>query len=588
MIERQNKVVNEVIKLLRYLKEYKLVSVLGPLFKLIEACFELAVPLVMANMIEKGIYAKNTDYIMKQGGILLLLGFSGLLFSVIAQFFSAKAAIGMAAKLRDDLFHHIVHMPFQVLDQNSPATLVSRLTIDVNQVQNCVNMCLRLFLRSPFIVFGAMIMAFRVDNENAVIFTIIIPVLFLIVLGIIYITIPFYKKVQKQLDQVMIMVRENITGIRVIRAFGRQEKEKNDFQEVGNQLSKQQLLAGKVSILMNPITYSIINIGLIVILYQGSAKIDAGNMSQGAMIALLNYMSQILVELIKMASLIIYISKALSSADRINSIFLQKSEELVETGKINLEPIHSLQFEQVNFKYEGEQKNTLNSISFTVSKGQMIGIAGSMGMGKTTLLNLIAGYYKPDHGSIYAKKEDGLQATCLNLKGRTGMVFQESILFSGTIMENISLGRADVSTEEMLHALKLSQSSEFVEKMPKGIHSHVSKLGKNLSGGQKQRLAIARALVRDPEILIFDDSYSALDYLTESKLRKEIRTIQKEKIIFIASQRISSFIEADKILVLENGKNVGFDSHQNLMANCMPYREICQSQGIACQDRNQV
>ncbi len=578
-----------MLKLLNYLKLYKIESILGPLFKLIEACFELAIPLVMANMIEQGIYKQNLEYIIKQGFLMLALGFLGLLFSITAQFFSAKAAIGMATRIREDLFAHIMKFSFKTQDKNEPATLITRLTQDINQVQNCVNMCLRLLLRSPFIVFGAMLMAFYVDANNAIIFAIIIPLLFVIVLGIIFLTIPFHAKVQKETDNLILKVHENITGIRVVRAFARQMQERAEFKKTNEELSIQQITAGKVVAFMNPITYCLINIGLVIILYQGALKIELGFMTQGALVALINYMSQILVELIKMASLIIYIAKAITSADRIESIFcidpdsgsanVQHTEsDVLERGAtVNM---NSIVLDQVSFCYPGEQKKTLDSISFSAVKGEMIGIAGSMGMGKTTLLHLIAGFYSPTGGNITILDDSNHPMLEVDLQKNTAFVFQETALFEGTIRENLIFGQRTIPEDKLLRALELSVANEFVEKMPGGIKSHLSKMGKNLSGGQKQRLAIARALVKDSPIYILDDSFSALDYITELKVRRNLKEIAKDKIIFVASQRISSLMEMDKILVLEQGKCVGFDHHDKLLLQCQTYRELCQYQGV--------
>ena len=590
--------VNNVFRLLKYLKKYKLEAFLGPLFKLTEACFELAVPLVMADMIEKGIHGRNSEYIIRQGLLLLLLGILGMLFSVTAQYFSAKAAIGMASDLREDLFSCIINMSFRQFDAASPSGYIARLSMDVNQVQNCVNMCLRLFLRSPFIVFGAMIMAFHVDAENAVIFSILIPVLFLIVLGLIFITIPFYTKVQKWIERVVISVRENVTGIRVIRAFGRQEQEKNDFNKVAGALVKEQIFAGKISAVMNPLTYILVNFGVMVILYKGNIAIRSGNMLQGELVALLNYMSQILVEVIKMASLILFISKALSSAGRINSVFDRNANDgdhdhnrlrpdVVETDLIvemdliaETGPISEMVVNNIDFSYSGQGTKIIEEISFHVRSGEMIGIAGSMGMGKTTLLKLLAGYENPDSGEVigFTDAPDGKRR--LDLTNRISTVFQETSLFSGTVRDNLLLAKPDATDTEIEVALKVAQAFEFIDELPDKLESKLSKMGKNLSGGQRQRLSIARAILSGKEILLLDDSFSALDYLTESKIRAELLNRKKDHIIFLSSQRIASLMAADKILVLENGRLIGFDKHEKLISSCAAYQELCRSQGI--------
>ena len=571
-----------MLRLLKYLKKYKIEAFLGPLFKLIEACFELAVPLVMAAMIEKGIHAKQSDEIIKQGTILLLLGVLGMLFSVTAQYFSAKAAIGMASDLREDLYWHIINMSFGQFDKKTPSGYVSRLSVDVNQVQNCVNMCLRLLLRSPFIVFGAMVMAFHVDAKNAIIFAVIIPILFVLVLCLILVTIPFYRKVQSLVDKVVTSVGENVTGIRVIRAFGRQEHEKRSFNNIVDLLSKEQLFAGKISAIMNPLTYILVNFGILVILYQGNLSIKSNTMTQGELVALLNYMSQVLVEVIKMASLILFISKALSSAGRINAVFQMGSRDEKETNGKNIQEseVSELILKNVDFSYSDTGYKTLEDISFHVKQGEIIGVAGSMGMGKTTLLKLLAGYETQDSGEIILIDGKSLSECNDFLASHTSMVFQETSLFSGTIKENLLLAKPNATDDELVQALKVAQAYEFVHEMPKQLASKLSKMGKNLSGGQRQRLSIARGILKDRKILLLDDSFSALDYLTESKIRTELISRKKHYITFLSSQRIASLMIADKIVVLENGKQVGFDTHSNLLKNCMAYQELCRSQGI--------
>ena len=571
-----------MLRLLKYLKKYKIEAFLGPLFKLIEACFELAVPLVMAAMIEKGIHAKQSDEIIKQGTILLLLGVLGMLFSVTAQYFSAKAAIGMASDLREDLYWHIINMSFGQFDKKTPSGYVSRLSVDVNQVQNCVNMCLRLLLRSPFIVFGAMVMAFHVDAKNAIIFAVIIPILFVLVLCLILVTIPFYRKVQSLVDKVVTSVRENVTGIRVIRAFGRQEHEKRSFNNIVDLLSKEQLFDGKISAIMNPLTYILVNFGILVILYQGNLSIKSNTMTQGELVALLNYMSQVLVEVIKMASLILFISKALSSAGRINAVFQMGSRDEKETNGNNIQEaeVSELILKNVDFSYSDTGNKTLEDISFHVKQGEIIGVAGSMGMGKTTLLKLLAGYETQDSGEIILIDGKSLSECNDFLASHTSMVFQETSLFSGTIKENLLLAKPNATDDELVQALKVAQAYEFVHEMPKQVASKLSKMGKNLSGGQRQRLSIARGILKDRKILLLDDSFSALDYLTESKIRTELISRKKHYITFLSSQRIASLMIADKIVVLENGKQVGFDTHSNLLKNCMAYQELCRSQGI--------
>ena len=567
-------------KLLKFLKNYKKETVLAPMFKLLEASFELMIPLVVAAIIDQGIGQGDLTYVYKMGGIMVLLGIVGLIAAVSAQFFAAKAAVGFATGLRSSLFSHIQSLSYTEIDTVGTSTLITRLTSDVNQVQSGVNMTLRLLLRSPFIVFGAMIMAFTVDVKSAMIFVVVIPLLCAVVFGIMLLTMPMYKLVQKRLDEVLTLTRENLTGIRVIRAFHKETEEIKKFKKGNEELTGIQLSVGRISGLMNPVTYVIINLGLVLLIYSGAIQVDAGRLTQGQVVALINYISQILVELVKMANLIVLITKALASANRISTLLDQQSS-MDESGGAAIEtdkemPI--LEFESVGFCYAGAGEESLSDIDFAVYPGETVGIIGGTGSGKTTLVNLIPRFYDATKGIVrYHGKPIGEYNT-EELRQRIGVVSQKAVLFKGTIKSNLQWGDEDASLEEMQDALKVSQSKEFVEKLDKYLDSPVAQGGKNLSGGQRQRLTIARALVRRPEILILDDSTSALDYATDAKLRAELKKGKNQMTTFIVSQRTSSIQSADKIVVLEDGKIVGLGTHRYLLEHCEVYQEIYDSQ----------
>lgn len=566
--------------LLIYLKDYKKETVLAPLFKLLEASFELMIPLAVAAIVDKGIGQNEIGYVYKMGGVMVLLGVVGLIAAVSAQFFAAKAAVGFATGLRSALFKHIQSLSYTEIDTVGTSTLITRLTSDVNQVQSGVNMTLRLLLRSPFIVFGAMIMAFTVDVKSAFIFVGVIPLLCLVVFGIMLLTMPLYKQVQKHLDKVLALTRENLTGIRVIRAFHKETEEIEKFKKGNEELTETQLLVGKISALMNPVTYVIINLGLVLLIYTGAMQVDSGRLTQGQVIALINYISQILVELIKMANLIVLITKALSSANRISSVFETKSS-MVEDGTAvfeKKEDVPILEFENVGFCYAGAGEESLSDIDFVVHQGETVGIIGGTGCGKTTLVNLIPRFYDATSGLIrfYGKpiREYGVE----ELRSRIGVVPQKAVLFKGSIQSNLQWGNENATPEEMNEALELAQAKEFVDQLDKKLDAPVTQGGKNFSGGQRQRLTIARALVRKPEILILDDSTSALDYATDARLRAGLKTLKNTMTTFIVSQRTSSIQSADKIIVLEDGKMVGIGTHKYLLEHCEVYQEIYDSQ----------
>ena len=562
------------------LKNYKKETILAPLFKLLEASFELMIPLVVAAIVDKGIGRGDLSYVYKMGGMMILLGIVGLIAAVIAQYFSAKAAVGVATKLRQSLFGHIQSLSYTEVDTVGTSTLITRLTSDVNQVQSGVNMTLRLLLRSPFIVFGAMIMAFTVDVKAAFVFVGVIPLLCIVVFGIMLLTMPMYQQVQKHLDKVLALTRENLRGIRVIRAFHKEKEEIEKFKKENESLTGMQLMVGKISALMNPVTYVIVNLGLVVLIYLGAMQVDAGHLSQGQVIALINYISQILIELIKMANLIVLITKALSSAKRINSVFDVKSS-MVEEGTEDIAedretPI--LEFENVSFCYANAGEESLSEIDFAVYKGETVGIIGGTGSGKSTLVNLIPRFYDATKGMVRFHGKPIEQYSLETLRERIGVVPQKAVLFKGTIKSNLCWGKKDASEEEMKEALLAAQALGFVEKRDQALDAPVAQGGKNFSGGQRQRLTIARALVRKPEILILDDSTSALDYVTDARLRMELKARKDTMTTFIVSQRTSSIQFADKIVVLEDGKMVGLGTHKYLLDHCEVYQEIYASQ----------
>lgn len=585
--------------LLKYLKDYKVESVLGPLFKMLEASFELFVPLVVASMIDIGIRNQDTGYILKMAGVLVLLAAIGLACSLTAQFFAAKAAVGFSTALRNALFAHINSLSYHEQDKIGTATLITRMTSDVNQVQSGLNLTLRLLLRSPFIVFGAMVMAFTVDTKAAMVFTVAIPALSVVVFGIMAVSMPLYKKVQRQLDQVTRSARENLTGVRVIRAFSRQKNEMEHFEASNDQLVKVQVFVGKISALMNPVTYVIINLAIVAVVWISGKQVDAGRITQGETVALVNYMSQILVELIKMANLIVSISKALACANRISRVFEEKTsiEDPVsfahkedvgastETGsglQKNTSEIGAKRskicFSHVSFAYNGSKEDSLTDISFQAEKGQTIGIIGGTGSGKTTLVNLIPRFYDVREGNILLDGRDVRTWPLRELREKFGVVPQKAVLFKGSLRENMKWGKADASDEEIYQALAIAQARDFVEAKGKGLKLFIEQGGKNLSGGQRQRLTIARALVRKPEILIMDDSASALDFATDARLRKAIREETRDMTVFLVSQRVATVRGADQIIVLDDGKIAGIGTHRQLLDGCQIYREICQSQ----------
>ena len=562
------------------LKNYKKETILAPLFKLLEASFELMIPLVVAAIVDKGIGQGDLSYVYKMGGMMILLGIVGLIAAVIAQYFSAKAAVGVATKLRQSLFGHIQSLSYTEVDTVGTSTLITRLTSDVNQVQSGVNMTLRLLLRSPFIVFGAMIMAFTVDVKAALVFVGVIPLLCIVVFGIMLLTMPMYQQVQKHLDKVLALTRENLRGIRVIRAFHKEKEEIDKFKKENESLTGMQLMVGKISALMNPVTYVIVNLGLVVLIYLGAMQVDAGHLSQGQVIALINYISQILIELIKMANLIVLITKALSSAKRINSVFDVKSS-MVEEGTEDIaedQETPILEFENVSFCYANAGEESLSEIDFAVYKGETVGIIGGTGSGKSTLVNLIPRFYDATKGMVRFHGKPIEQYSLETLRQRIGVVPQKAVLFKGTIKSNLCWGKKDASEEEMKEALLAAQALGFVEKRDQALDAPVAQGGKNFSGGQRQRLTIARALVRKPEILILDDSTSALDYVTDARLRRELKARKDTMTTFIVSQRTSSIQFADKIVVLEDGKMVGLGTHKYLLDHCEVYQEIYDSQ----------
>lgn len=576
-------------KLLVYLKDYKKESVLGPLFKLLEATFELIVPLVMAAIIDTGVATGDKSYIMKMCMVLVLLAVIGLTCSVTAQYFAAKAAVGFATKLRHALFAHIESLSFTEMDTVGTATLITRMTSDVNQVQNGVNLVLRLFLRSPFIVFGAMVMAFTIDVKAALVFVVTIPLLSIIVFGIMLISIPLYKKVQSALDKVLGITRENLTGSRVIRAFNKEDDEKVHFNENNDLLTRAQIYVGKISALMNPLTYVIINGAIVVLVWTGAVRVDNGYITQGEVVALINYMSQILVELVKLANLIININKSIACGNRIQSIFEmqpsitdgsgQKVDKVrTDTADRSEEAEYAVEFSHVGLTYAGAGDESLTDIDFKVKKGETIGIIGGTGSGKSSVVNLIPRFYDVTSGFIKVDGKDVKDYQLEELRGKIGTVLQKAVLFHGTIRENLKWGNPDATEEDLNRAITVAQAKEFVDNKEGRLDFEIEQGGKNLSGGQRQRLTIARAVVKKPEILILDDSASALDFATDAALRKAIREMEGETTVFIVSQRAASIQHADRIVVLDDGKIVGLGTSEELLESCEVYQEIYNSQ----------
>lgn len=580
---------NTMKKLLVYLKDYKKESVLGPLFKLLEATFELIVPLVMAAIIDTGVATGDKSYIMKMCMVLVLLAVIGLTCSITAQYFAAKAAVGFATKLRHALFAHIESLSFTEMDTVGTATLITRMTSDVNQVQNGVNLVLRLFLRSPFIVFGAMVMAFTIDVKVALVFVVTIPLLSIIVFGIMLISIPLYKKVQSALDKVLGITRENLTGSRVIRAFNKEDDEKVHFNENNDLLTRAQIYVGKISALMNPLTYVIINGAIVVLVWTGAVRVDNGYITQGEVVALINYMSQILVELVKLANLIININKSIACGNRIQSIFEmqpsitdgsgQKVDKVrTDTADRSEEAEYAVEFSHVGLTYAGAGDESLTDIDFKVKKGETIGIIGGTGSGKSSVVNLIPRFYDVTSGFIKVDGKDVKDYPLEELRGKIGTVLQKAVLFHGTIRENLKWGNPDATEEDLNRAITVAQAKEFVDNKEGGLDFEIEQGGKNLSGGQRQRLTIARAVVKKPEILILDDSASALDFATDAALRKAIREMEGETTVFIVSQRAASIQHADRIVVLDDGKIVGLGTSEELLESCEVYQEIYNSQ----------
>ncbi len=566
-------------KLLVFLKDYKKESILGPLFKLLEASFELLVPLVMAAIIDVGIAGGDKGYVMKMCGVLVLLALIGLVCSLTAQFFAAKAAVGFAAKLRHALFSHIQGFSFSELDEVGSATLITRMTSDVNQVQSGVNLVLRLFLRSPFIVFGAMIMAFTIDVKAAMIFVVTIPALAVVVFGIMLISIPLFKKVQAGLDEVLRITRENLTGVRVIRAFHKEEEEEEHFREKNTFLTGLQLHVGKISALMNPLTYVLINLGLVALIWTGGLRVHTGAITQGEVVALVNYMSQILVELVKLANLIITVTKAVACGNRIESVLEMNStmeDGTEERGKDAAE--YLVDFENVSMRYQGGGAEAVSGITLRVKPGETIGIIGGTGAGKSTVVNLIPRFYDISGGSLRVNGRDVREYELKSLRDMIGIVPQKAVLFSGTIRENMQWGKSEATDEEIYEALEIAQAKDFVEEKDGKLDARIDQGGKNLSGGQRQRLTIARALIKKPKILILDDSASALDYATDANLRRAIRNMKDSPTVFLVSQRAASILHADQILVLDDGEAVGLGTHEELLQKCEVYQEIYYSQ----------
>lgn len=573
-------------KLLVLLKDYKKETILGPLFKLLEASFELFVPLVIAAIIDTGVSSKDTNYILKMCLILVILALIGFVCAITAQYFAAKAAVGMATKLRHVLFEHIGKLSYTELDTVGTSTLITRMTSDVNQVQNGVNLVLRLFLRSPFIVFGAMIMAFTIDVKAALIFVVTIPLLSIVVFGVMYACIPLYKKVQTALDRVLGITRENLTGVRVIRAFNKEQSEIENFNQGNEHLTDMQIFVGKIAALTSPLTFVIVNGATILLVWTGAIRVNDGIISQGEVVALVNYMSQILVELVKLANLIVSVTKSIASGNRIQAVLDIESSmtdvaDMPERdGKLaekeqNVSDV-AVAFEHVHLTYAKAREEALTDIHFTAKKGQMIGIIGGTGSGKTSVVNLISRFYDATKGTVLINGVDVKDYPIENLREKIGVVPQKAVLFKGTIRENICWGKKDATDEEIWKALEIAQATEFVRE--KGLDFMVEQGGKNLSGGQRQRLTIARAVVKNPEILILDDSASALDFATDAKLRKAISGMSDDMTVFVVSQRAASIMHADRIVVLDDGQISAVGKHSELLSGCKIYREIYESQ----------
>lgn len=562
--------------LIKYLRHYIKESILAPLFKMLEASFELFVPLVMAAIIDTGIKNSDKPYIFKMGMVLVGLAIVGFISALTAQYFAAKAAVGFGKELRGDLYRHINTLSYSEIDKIGTSTLITRLTADVNQMQTAVNLFLRLFLRSPFIVIGAVVMAFTVDPKTAIIFAVSIPLLVVVVFGIMFYSVPIYKKVQNRLDSVMRMTRENLSGVRVIRAFNHEQREIEDFDKCSEELKDMQLYGGKISAYLNPITYVIVNLSIVLIIYVGGLRVDTGRLTQGEVISLINYMSQVLVELIKLSNLIINLTKSVACGNRINDVF--KIKPSINDGSgIKTENDTAVEFDHVSATYAGSNEKSLDSLTLNVPRGSTVGIIGATGSGKTTLINLIPRFYDVSGGSLKVNGTDVRNYNVDELRKLVGVVPQKAALVSGTVRDNMKWGKPDATDEEINAALKTAQALDFVDEKD-GLDSKILQGGKNLSGGQIQRLTIARALVRKPEILILDDSSSALDFATDAALRRAIKSDTDNMTVFIVSQRFSTIKNADMIIVLDDGRVCGIGKHDELFESCEEYRDICESQ----------
>ena len=565
-------------KLLKYMKTYTLESVLGPLFKLLEASFELFVPLVMAAIIDTGIAQGDTGYILRMCGVLVALAVIGLVCSITAQYFAARASVGFATKIRSACFAHIQSLSFAQQDKLGVSTLITRMTSDINQVQSGVNLALRLLLRSPFVVFGAMVMAFTIDVKAALVFVVTIPLLSVVVFGLMLWSIPMYKKVQKRLDGVLSLTRESLTGVRVVRAFCQEKDIEQDFVEKNDALTALQKQVGKVTGLMNPVTYAIINLGIVVLIWVGALRVDAGILTQGQVVALYNYMSQILVELVKLASLIISITKAMACASRVSAVMDVQPDMHGGDRTPDADGREAVRFDNVTLNYSGSGAPELHGVSFTALRGQTIGVIGGTGAGKSTLVGLIPRFYDATEGRVTVDGTDVRDFPLQELRKRVGVVPQKAVLFKGTIRENMKWGAPDATDEQIWAALEAAQARDVVESKEDGLDALIAQGGRNLSGGQRQRLTIARALVKHPEILILDDSASALDYATDLKLRQALKKLPGSPTVFIVSQRTSSIAHADQIIVLDEGSVVGIGTHEQLLDSCPVYQEIYYSQ----------
>lgn len=564
--------------LIPYFKKYKLESIIAPLFKMLEATFDLIVPLIVADIINVGITNRDTKHILVRFGLLILMALLGISCSFVAQYFAAKAAIGTSTGLRHQLLEHIQGLTFTEIDQVGTSTLITRMTNDINQVQNGLNMFLRLFLRSPFIVFGAMIMAFTIDAKVAMIFVLAIPVLFVIVFGVMRATNPMYKKVQQRVDGVTGSVRENLSGVRVVRAFGREKTEIENFEQANSELVNAQLKVGRTAALMNPMTYVVVNMGIIAILWIGADKVNTGVLVSGNIIALINYMNQILVELVKLANLVTLLGKAIASMGRVGQVLDKKATMSFGKETTPASREEAVRFEHAGLTYAGAGDESLTDITFSVKRGETVGVIGGTGSGKSSLINMIPRFYDATAGQVYLMGRPIADWDKESLRQRVMVVMQKALLFKGTIRSNLQWGKKDATEEEMWEALERAQAAEFVRQKSDRLDEKVEQGGRNLSGGQKQRLTIARALVAKPDILILDDSSSALDYATDAALRKALKELPDEMTVFIVSQRISSIQHADRILVLDDGHLVGQGKHEELLVQCEVYKEIYESQ----------